>query len=910
MKKAILLLFITLIFLSIGNVSAQITEQQQVIIGAISRHIGVNVKDNTTKSAIPGATVELVIAKGDTLRKITNSNGHALFQLGGSKSDSLTIQVSYVGYKTLRERFKQQHVGYYDALMHIDSIKISTIIVRGNQIAMVQRGDTTIYNASAFNTMRGDPLDALVKKLPGLENRNGTLYANGEKVSMVLVNGNMLFGRNISDALRLIRSDEVDKVKVYDEFAQDRLDKADTLDQRKVRVLDVKTKRRMNRVVNLELAASYGHYIGEQGFSDNNIASASVVFNRFAEKKPTLGASIYAGKNRKEDNLSWDNSLRALFGPTPTPYRGVAANLKFEKSTFNQHNLQFAINQNEDINGSRDIYTPTDEYNERNTTTENKSKINKIQAEYRMQYGKMFASRDMFSLTGVASYDHIRNDIFNSISNIVDSRITASDMHKFDKNNNYNLLINSDYRHRFKKKPRRNLSFSLYLNARNGNGDGWRVDTLPTSTSQQWLTDERSERKLSTYASISYVEPISKRWSFASSYRFDGSIEQSERLSWDQLLMQTDKVNTHDYNDDRIHNNVNINFLYISKNRALHLGVGGFFNHQHVIFRERIPSETRSNSNFWIITPRYNLLYTKGNIRAETAYHVQMMAPSAYQLRGVIDDSSPLYLIAGNPNLNRSVQRSFQSSFNYTDTKSASSLNVANTITLYQDAIANRVFFYQDETFLPAYDYTVPAGTTLSMPVNAGNNISSNTLIAYSIYSNALKSNIRFHVGHNFSRSPYLIEDRTQINSSHSIPFDIYFESAFSEVIELSISACALRGWNYTDKELIYKDFRVMTQGSLRINFLKRLWLNCTGGYEYFDTDREGLNNKYFKLDASLGCTFGKDDAGKVSITCNDLLNEDNSYLVSATENYIHEAWSSIFGRSITLSLSYRFGKR
>lgn len=91
------------------------------------------------------------------------------------------------------------------------------MIVLGEQVAMVFRGDTTIYNASAFRTLADDRLEELLRQLPGVEVRDNRIYADGREVRRIYVDGRNLFGRQTEAALTDLRADDVLRVRIYEE---------------------------------------------------------------------------------------------------------------------------------------------------------------------------------------------------------------------------------------------------------------------------------------------------------------------------------------------------------------------------------------------------------------------------------------------------------------------------------------------------------------------------------------------------------------------------------------------------------------------------------------------------------------------------------------------------------------------
>ena len=103
-----------------------------------------------------------------------------------------------------------------DILLHKQPIQLDEVEVIGSKVMMVNRGDTIIYNASAFQQSYGSMLDELIKQLPGVElHSGGVITVNGQFVSSLLVNGRDFFKGDPKIALDNLPAYYVDAVKVY-----------------------------------------------------------------------------------------------------------------------------------------------------------------------------------------------------------------------------------------------------------------------------------------------------------------------------------------------------------------------------------------------------------------------------------------------------------------------------------------------------------------------------------------------------------------------------------------------------------------------------------------------------------------------------------------------------------------------
>lgn len=131
-----------------------------------------------------------------------------------------------------------------------DIRQLDEISVTASKVLMVMKGDTIVYNASAFQLSEGSMLDQLVRQLPGVElKEGGKIYVHGRFVKNLLINGRDFFSGDASVALQNLPAYTVDKVKVYekDEDWAYLRNPADTIFSRKLPlVMDVRLKRHYN----------------------------------------------------------------------------------------------------------------------------------------------------------------------------------------------------------------------------------------------------------------------------------------------------------------------------------------------------------------------------------------------------------------------------------------------------------------------------------------------------------------------------------------------------------------------------------------------------------------------------------------------------------------------------------------
>jgi len=121
------------------------------------------------------------------------------------------------------------------------------VVVTGTKVKIAYRGDTIVYNASAFNLPEGSMLDGLIRQMPGAELKdNGDIYINGKKIDYLTLNGKDFFKGQNKVMLDNLPYFTVKDIKVYNKSTkQSQMIGHDV--EKKDYVMDVALKREYNR---------------------------------------------------------------------------------------------------------------------------------------------------------------------------------------------------------------------------------------------------------------------------------------------------------------------------------------------------------------------------------------------------------------------------------------------------------------------------------------------------------------------------------------------------------------------------------------------------------------------------------------------------------------------------------------
>lgn len=124
-----------------------------------------------------------------------------------------------------------------------NTVELGEVTVKASLVKIYSKGDTIVYNADAFQLAEGSMLDALIRQLPGVELKDdGQILVNGRYVESLLLNGDDFFKGDNEVMLDNLPAYMVQNVQVYEK--QSRLSEfvGRQVDENTY-VMDVKLKR-------------------------------------------------------------------------------------------------------------------------------------------------------------------------------------------------------------------------------------------------------------------------------------------------------------------------------------------------------------------------------------------------------------------------------------------------------------------------------------------------------------------------------------------------------------------------------------------------------------------------------------------------------------------------------------------
>ena len=174
--------------------------------------------DDKTDEPVGYATASLTVKGEDQASKYVLTDSHGVAEIAKVKKGTYVLKAEIMGYKTYEQEIiveKTMDLGTIRMAEDVETLDAASVSAVGNPI--VVKKDTVEYTASSFKTSDNDMLEDLLKKLPGVEvNSDGTITANGETISKIMVDGKEFFMDDPQLASKNLPANMVEKVKVVE----------------------------------------------------------------------------------------------------------------------------------------------------------------------------------------------------------------------------------------------------------------------------------------------------------------------------------------------------------------------------------------------------------------------------------------------------------------------------------------------------------------------------------------------------------------------------------------------------------------------------------------------------------------------------------------------------------------------
>ncbi len=906
--------------------------------------IGGKLKNAETKEAIVGATIFVITADSNIAAgAVSDTKGAFTIDL---KRGEYTLKINYLGLQPYSEPLRVWRDDYLGTILLSDKVtELKRVNVKQQAVQATTQGDTTSFNAKAYKTIQNASAKDLLEKMPGVQDDNGEIKAQGEKVQQVLVDGKQFFGQDPKTALTTLPAEVVDKIQIFDD--QSEQSKASGVDDgTRVKTINIVTKINMRN-------GEFGKVYGGGGLDNRYAAGGNINMFRGERRLSILGQvnNINQQNFSSEDLLGvlGDNSSRGSggrkggrgpsSGGRPSFLSGfsaggsasdfrvgssggitetIAGGLNYQdnwgkkidisSSYFYNQGINDAVNrsfQNYYIdNSSGQQYEETDS----NASTNINHKLNA-----KLVY-KVNPKISFFYIPSVSIQQNKGQSILQggttreeSIVNAL-SQTFSSDLFALKMSNNLMFRFNGE-------KRGRSIFVQVKSDIDRTDGDNQlnSINNTKAVLSNIDQVGDLDENTDGLKTSIMFSEPIgSKGFGTFVSYDFSNSINVTNQQTFSGVIAPG--IGTFDsslasvYNNDWNTHQAGIGFRKFNRK-------GGFVARLKYEFStldnaQTVPTRDLVHQTFHNFLP-FALYRARLKNKASwfTMYRTYNTKPQANQLTTSVDNSNTLQLSTGNSSLRQTYGHWVMSKYNVTNAKNNTIFYAMINGGFANNYIGQSTFTAQRDTVYNGV--RIPRGSQLTNPINLDGQFTANSFVTFGFPVAKLKSNLNLNLNAGITNIPSLINNVVSNTFNQNYGLGVVLSSNISDKIDFTISTESnyVLSVNSLNSEL---DNSYLVQTSK----IKYDWIMPFGitfrtqlqHQEYFGLS-DLLNNRVLLWTAGVGRQLFKNKRGEIQLSMYDILRKNNNVSQNFYDSYYEETNSNVLTRYVMLSFSYNIRK-
>ncbi|MGI4875514.1 MAG: TonB-dependent receptor [Janthinobacterium lividum] len=896
--------------------------------------------DSKDQSPLIGANAVLTHLP-DSVKTGTAVGADGSFQIDHVAPGRYIFQAVSLGYQTQRQPITVPEGGKPVELGTISlaaGVALATVVVEG-QAPVVQRGDTTSISAKAFKVNPDATAGDLITKMPGIQvDASGKTQAQGEQVAQVLVDGKPFFGTDPDAVLKNLPAEAIDRVEIFDQQSEQ---------SRFSGFNDGNTQKTLNIITKPQFRnGQFGRFVGGAGAGDqagDNAAryQTSLNLNDFhGDRRVTVLAQA---NNVNQQNFSNDDLLGVIGnsgggggggrggggggstgsflvnqngGISNTLAGGANYSNSWNKAATQLTGSYFFNHSSNALtsNTFRQYVLPSQASTAYAETASSHSYNTNHRANFRLEQRIDSATSLLFQprlswqmndadkfLTGITTREGIMQSQLNTIYN--------SDNQGF--NPGANLLL----RRRLGRRAGRTLSLNLSgsLNDRTGTSI---LNTNSVGSSSSTTLNQKSfltQHSGNISGNLAYTEPVGEHAQLQANYALSYAPNNSDKRTYDFNGTEYTSLNTplsNVFNNYYLTNGAGLSYRYNTRKLQASVGVNG---QQAVLDGEQtFPTPGPVEHTFWSILPQAMLMFRpdrEHNLRL--FYRTNTNPPSINQLQAVVNNSNPLQLTIGNPDLHQEYTHNLVARYSVSRAEKSSTFFTLLSGSYTANPISNRTLVAARDTIV------APAGTSLAVRLPAGAQLTQSTNLQeqYSIRALAsygrplptLKLNVNANLGASFSQNPGLVNERLNYSRTPALTGGLTVSSNISERLDFTLSSNATQ--TYVRNTLSTKlNSTYFTQ----INRLRLSWI--VGPGISFQTDvayqlNSGLsasyNQDYVSWNASLGKKLFPGQRGELKLYAFDILKQNRAINRNVTEAYYEDVRTTVLQRYFMLMFTY-----
>ncbi len=872
---------------------------------------------DNTGNPLPFATATIYKAADTSLIDYVLTEDNGSFNFKRLPLDqTMRIIISYLGYEPVREDFEltsDQSVKDFGTIQMVTSSQtLDEILVQAERPPIIMKDDTLEFNASSFMTRDGASVEDLVKKLPGVVVDNqGNITANGRAVTKVQVDGKDFFGGDPRIALRNLTSDMISSVQITDDREEDpqRLLADDEVSQ----IINLKLKK------DAKIKAFGKAYAGA---GTNDRFEMGGIANSFRDKFQFSLVGYY--NNLSKTNLSMDEILS--LGSFETRRRGWWGGGGIEGIQFGSNgagfptsllgganvnatfggaklSFQYFYSNNKLEFGSKTFKEQTIRpdsifyYNSENEG-ESLSQGHNITGGLRWEIDTMTQLNLNITLNksdGERPSINEESSAFNNSNNLLQNFFTEEDPFSTSKGINTRLYFNREL-----SSTGRNISFRTSFEKSKNTQDllskferTYFHNAVDSVVFFDQLRDELSDNQ-SFEIDLRYTEPIAKNWFIDLEAEFEPSkryndIETKQQFLQDNVWSIVDNLTSslkRDENETELGAGIRYQKEQVQMSVSFQYNLLNYNNK----FGDEIPD---FKENYRFFSPHVRVVLDGWRL----FYRYDYDTPNISQLQPIANNTNPLYIFEGNPDL-----------------KPIRSHGVWISKYSYARDWKYRLFLggdYQNDNIINTSRVDA-SGVTYSSPINfegTAYNIRGGTGINRTFELENQKISVDFNLNANIGSRPFFINGQEGLSNSTGLGGGLTLNYNFNDIIDFSPKYNLDYNRN-TYEKVDYRDVnifnhRVSADLTLYLPWNMEFQNDLT--YRYIPQTTPGFRKSSFIWHAAINKKILASKKLTLRLSAYDILDQNIDFYRYVNFNNIVDGQQKTLAQYLLLSVIYDF---
>lgn len=943
-----LLFTITILIIMVGVTSVTYSKDFTITGSVLDKALG---------KPLQSATVTVHSKKDSSIIKGTYTNNLGKFKIENIPMGGVYVEFTFVGYKTKKEDIKPADKDIIDLgkiYLDAETVQMKSVEVVGDMVRAEIKDDTTQYNAKAFKTEPNAQVEDLVKKIPGVQiQSNGNIQAQGEDVQKVLVNGRQYFGDDPAIAMKNLPADVIDKVQIFDQLS----------DQAQFTGFDDGSRIKAMNLITKSKAVSFGKIYG--GYGDQDKYSVGGTWSLI--KGDTRFSILAMSNNINQMNFNFQD-IMGVFGNGHQPMLpNSVRNTLMNNRQFLQRPSggggpmgggPFGNYFVGNLDGLSTTHAAGLNY------VDQYGKYVQLTASYFINYttndNDQFINRQYFVQSDTNFY-YLQNS--NNISKTLNQRFNVKLEVDIDSSNAIiwrptGSLQNTNFNYNISSQNLNNLNPALYQNTlmndalslTNSDYSGYNLSStlllehkfaLRGRTISLYITNSANKSTGNSYLNSYYNDYLVQIMQHDTINQFNNTVDNGQSNSFN--LMYTEPIGEYSQLAFTYNPGINLN------NEDKGLFQQNNSNQEYDILDSALSNYSKSKTtlnkfglgyrlNYGVLTANLNFNYQFTNFTHEkdivnpfsldrqyqnflpslmlnikfnprvnlrTYISTNTTIPTIAQLSPVVDNSNPLQLTTGNPNLNQ------QSSIVIFSRLLAIHNNNRNTFFLMgyysqtSNYISNITLLTRQDTIIN--NYNVLKGTQILIPDNFGTAYTARAFTTYGMPIDLISCNLNFNAGLTYNQTPGMINQVNNTSKNYSYNIGVDLSSNISELIDFSIGTSAiLSSVRNTAQVALNNDYNnINSYAKVTWTFWKGFYIQAELNHNYATGYSDGYNQNVLLTNLTLGNRTLYNNNFDLKVQVFDLLNQNNNIQRSVTDSYFEDIRSLTLKRYGLLTLTY-----